>query len=152
MVLIGCVATLVGATVQAQVFTKNQVWKKNHSPAVIPANYYTASDPGPVPVGTPVHIVYAIQVVSNNTGASPVTVAITLPSGFSAMGVQCVRFANGTLTGAPLPGCVSSPFNIGALSGANDEVEIVIDGFFKQAGNFTALFNATRDATSEQTS
>jgi uncharacterized repeat protein (TIGR01451 family) len=38
------------------------------------------------------------------------------------------------------------------LSGANDEVEIVIDGFFKQAGNFTALFNATRDATSEQTS
>src|SRR6185436_11296267 len=83
-VVFALVAVLAAIRVDAQVFTKNQVLKKNVSPPTIPANYYTfGALTGPVPVGSPVHIVYAIQVTSNNTGASPVNVAVTLPTGFA---------------------------------------------------------------------
>ncbi|HYI07919.1 MAG TPA: DUF5979 domain-containing protein [Thermoanaerobaculia bacterium] len=149
LILIAAVATF---NAEAEVFTKNQVLKLYTSPATIPLAYDTGGHAGPIPVGTPAHIVYGIQVTSNNTSSSPVTVTITPPPGFVPTGTRCIGFPLGAANGTPFTsGCSLPAFNIGPLSGANDKVLIVIDGFFTQAGNFTATFNAVRDSTSEPT-
>ena len=148
---------MLAAHARADVFTKNQLLKLYASPPTITNTYDTGGSlASAVPVGTPVHIVYGVQVTSANTGSSAVSVTTTLPPGFSPSGVKCTRFPAGGSSGTQFTsGCTLAllpTFNIGPLSTANDKVIIVIDGYFTQAGNFTTFFAATRDATTEQTS
>jgi len=148
---------MVTAYAGADVFTKNQLLRLYASPPTIAVTDDSGSSrASAVPVGTPVHIVYGIQVTSANTSPSAVSVTTTLPPGFAATAVKCARFPGGAATGTSFTsGCTlaSLPtFSIGALSTANDKVIIIIDGYFTQAGNFTTFFDAKRDATTERTS
>ena len=131
------------ARIDAQVFTKNQLLKGGASPVTIPVNYDNGTSLATAaPVGSPVHIVYGIQVTSNNTNlTSHVMVTITPPPGFASNAVRCIRFPLGGTPGTPVTsGCPlpvlnsSATFDVAPLSGADDKEIIVIDGVFTQAG------------------
>jgi uncharacterized repeat protein (TIGR01451 family)/fimbrial isopeptide formation D2 family protein len=142
----------------AAVFTKNQVLWAAQSPATIPWDYdVTGGPPSPsvITIGTPVHIVYGIQVTSSNASSSPISLKITLPAGFTPTSQRCAKFVGGGHSGTVAPACALSSlpiFSIGALNGGDDKVIVTIDGYFNQAGAFSVAFDATRDATTESTS
>ena len=153
VVLLGFVAV---ADARAAVFTTNQRLVQNASPAVIPVTYDNGlSFTGTFSIGSPAQIVYGIKVTSSNANSTPVSLQITLPSAFSPTLLRCYSYPGGTPSGSLIPACSLSNLSaeaIGALSAANDKVIVVIDGYFNQAGAFTAGFVATRGATQESTS
>lgn len=141
----------------ADVFTKKQRLLQGLCPATVPLNYDSGSSyTGTIPVGTPIHIVYGIQVASINTSASAVTLAIGFnpTTGFVPTALHCVKFSGGVAPGTTFTANLPN-VQIGPLAVANDKVIIVIDGYFKQAGTFTVNFAASRpapNAAAEQTS
>lgn len=151
-------STIITPPAVADVFTKNQVLWAAQTPATIPWDYDIIGGPPPasvITVGTLAHIVYGIQVTSNNASASPISLKIVLPAGFTATSMRCAKFLGVGHSGTAAPACALSSlpnFSIGALSGGDDKVVVAVDGYFNQAGAFSVAFEATRDATIEPTS
>ncbi|MEY2564013.1 MAG: biosis protein MshQ [Verrucomicrobiota bacterium] len=114
---------------------------------------------GPICPGTPIYIIYGIQYPST-TSAPAVTVTIPpLPSNFIAKPPQAIKLSNGGGAGTPLTTQPTLPtlatgYSIpaGTLTSSNDQVIIVIDGYFTQASSYPISFTANGGGVSEPTS
>ncbi|HYJ89423.1 MAG TPA: hypothetical protein VEW46_25400 [Pyrinomonadaceae bacterium] len=137
---------IAAAEGRASTFNQNQRLKGGTSSTIVQWDYDIdpiPAAPSVIPLGTVAHIVYGIGVPVGNPNA--VSVAITLPSGFTQTGMRCLKF-NGP-TGPPIAGgtlsaanCTPTTVTIGPLSQPNDKVIVIFDGFFSQAGAFSASF------------
>ncbi|MGH7983615.1 MAG: DUF11 domain-containing protein [Candidatus Udaeobacter sp.] len=153
---------VIAAVPQArgQNWTRNQKLYCGHSPAgaSIARNYDTSTSCGTsVCPGQLVHIVHGVEASVNNSNS--VMVKIGLPPAFTVIpnGIQVVNFPNGATTGTTStpPSTLSTAFSVGALNcpsvGHADKVIIVIDGYFTQAGAYSATFDITDTATQPKT-
>jgi uncharacterized repeat protein (TIGR01451 family) len=146
---------------QANNWNRNQKFYCGHSPqtiAGIARSYDTGTSCGnSICPGQPVHIVHGIESHANDT--NQVNIKINVPTTFTITSVQRVDFPNGTPSGTagPLPpqtpGGLASGFLVGQLNcpsvGHADKVIVVIDGYFTQAGTYSASFDATDGPASD---
>lgn len=149
---------VIAAVPQArgQNWTRNQNLYCGHSPAgaSIPRNYDRSTSCGTsVCPGQLVHFVHGIE--ASVSDSNSIKVKIVLPSSFTDIpnGIQVINFPNGTSSGTPWTtpptrGNLASGFLIGTLN-ATDKVIIVIDGYFTQAGPYSATFDITDTATTQ---
>jgi uncharacterized repeat protein (TIGR01451 family) len=112
---------------------------------------------GPICPGTPIYIIYGIQDPNATSTTPAVSVKVTLPaaSAFTATGVKALKFPGGTLLSTQPTlgpsGTLANGYSIGQLTSPNDQVIIVIDGYFTQASSYPISFSASGAGVSETT-
>ena len=132
---------------QGQVFNQNEKLVGGLSPTIVPWDWDITAIPAPnspLLVTDPVYIVYGIGVNAGNP--NPVSVAINLPASFALTSApRCLKFngptnppvAGGTLSVA---NCTTTSITVGPMSQPNDKVIAIYDGYFTQAGAYSATF------------
>lgn len=110
----------------------------------IPRDYAINSAPiNTIHVGLPLHFAYQVDVLLSDT--NPVTIAITTPPSFVTTSIGCVKFPNGGTIGSGSI-CTTS-INAGPMN-ATDQIVVVVDGYFKQAGSAATIFQVARGSES----
>src|SRR5215204_4511945 len=144
----------VAGEARSSVFNQNEKLVGGSSvPSNVPWEWDVNATPppnNPLLVGAPVYIVYGIRV--NAADPNPVSVAINLPTSFTLTSPPlCLKYngpsypplAAGTLTAA---NCTASNVTPGVMSNVNDKVIAIYQGYFAQAGAYSATFSATGGA------